>query len=65
MNIEKYYLYMTKITNEQITGQVKLKQFNHFVNRGAHKLYNTRLVYLKPGGSGREQQPSVKMHVTA
>ena len=24
-----------------------------------------RQVYLKPGESGREQQPSVKMHVTA
>ena len=26
---------------------------------------NNQQVYLKPGGSRREQQPSVKMHVTA
>ena len=26
---------------------------------------HNRQVYLKPGGSGREPQPSVKMHVTA
>ena len=28
-------------------------------------LRDSRQVYLKPGGNGREQQLSVKMHVTA
>ena len=35
------------------------------IKQSESELANTRQVYLKPGGSGRDQQPSVKMHVTA